>query len=52
MGAMLDDGGAVGDEEDGLLPILTGREVVEEFLLGVLVEGAGGFVEEYDTALA
>ena len=48
MVAIGDDGGAMGDEDDGAL--LVGEEVGEELTLRFGIQGAGGFVEEHDAA--
>lgn len=49
---MVDDGGTMGDDEDGLAPVETACEVVEQALLCVGVEGAGCLVEEQYAAFA
>ena len=51
LGAIGDDGGAVGDTNDGLASLAL-VEVLQELLFGLHIKGAGGFVEQQHRALA
>ena len=48
--AIVDDGGPVGDKDDGLIVVL--QQIVEQLTLGLRIEGAGGLVEEHNAAVA